>query len=416
MLYSKYLTSSGWTEEHILLLEKLLWTHAIKAEEFYGFSVCTENLEYSVHFPADIRRHSSPDNYSCDMFERSIKRLKEQRHNSKGIEKTYCERESIRLFLNDYELVHGPLFSIKIEKHNYRFSLTDNVDGQCFLNERSYEAAEKLLWDLKAISQSNPNIQRLIETGVLLGKLKRKVFGISEFADIERRFQEILGTREKIRRLGKAVNSIAKFNSNGRIQKFTKGCKCILKGGADLSEEWCIEVKQFFLVGPVRNQFYVFVDGDYYVPAIDRSNNNAVIHHPWTETPELVFRNYTRGRLQLSNQLSRVIILYPEPSSPEHPSFYLAIDFDQSPQLRDITVPVYPIVGDILAIRGPANVTWFGKVQDVTYKTSRLEVKWFDERPTGILRALDQYDQVHFRSVLRVVSVKRVSQGYAIMS
>ena len=120
-------------------------------------------------------------------------------------------------------------------------------------------------------------------------------------------------------------------------------------------------------MGPVRNQFYVFVDGDYYVPAIDRSNNNAVIHHPWTETPELVFRNYARGHLQLSNQLSRVIILYPEPSSLEHLSFYLAIDFDQSPQLRDITVPVYPIVGDILAIRDPANVTWFRKVQDVTY-------------------------------------------------
>ncbi len=90
MLYSKQLQAEGWQNNHIARLEKLLWTHAIRAEEFYGLQMCTENLEYSVHAAEDIRRHSSMDNYSCELYERAILRHKGQKHNAKGIEKT-CE-------------------------------------------------------------------------------------------------------------------------------------------------------------------------------------------------------------------------------------------------------------------------------------------------------------------------------------
>ena len=34
----------------------------MKAEEFYGPSICTENLEYSVHMSADVLTHSAPKN------------------------------------------------------------------------------------------------------------------------------------------------------------------------------------------------------------------------------------------------------------------------------------------------------------------------------------------------------------------
>jgi hypothetical protein len=67
MLYSTQLQATGWENHHIERLEKLLWSHAIRAEEFYGLNICTENLEYSVHVAEDIKRHSSMDNYSCEL-------------------------------------------------------------------------------------------------------------------------------------------------------------------------------------------------------------------------------------------------------------------------------------------------------------------------------------------------------------
>ena len=54
MLYNKHLRNFGWMEGHLKRLRKLIWSHAIKAEEFYGTSICTENIEYSVHMADDI--------------------------------------------------------------------------------------------------------------------------------------------------------------------------------------------------------------------------------------------------------------------------------------------------------------------------------------------------------------------------
>ena len=86
----KELRTRGWLEENISRLDKLLWAHAIRAEEYYGIGFCTENLEYSTHASSDIRRHSSMDNYSCELYERAILRHKKQNHNSKGLEKTFA--------------------------------------------------------------------------------------------------------------------------------------------------------------------------------------------------------------------------------------------------------------------------------------------------------------------------------------
>lgn len=61
MLYSTQLQVTGWEDHHIERLEKLLWSHAIRAEEFYGLHICTENLEYLVHVAEYIKRHSSMD-------------------------------------------------------------------------------------------------------------------------------------------------------------------------------------------------------------------------------------------------------------------------------------------------------------------------------------------------------------------
>ena len=77
MLYNTQLQFTGWQNEHIKRLKKLLCpAHAIRGEECYGLEMCTENLEYSLHVAEDIRRHSSMDNYSCELYERAILRQK----------------------------------------------------------------------------------------------------------------------------------------------------------------------------------------------------------------------------------------------------------------------------------------------------------------------------------------------------
>ena len=131
MLHSKILRNNGWSESH---LNKLQWTHAIKAEEFYISSICSENHEYSVHVGTDIVCHSGPDNYQCDMYEQVIRKLKEQTHNGKGLEKTYCKCENLRLFLIDYQRKHGLLYHTIPEKFPYRLEMRQQYDRLFYLH------------------------------------------------------------------------------------------------------------------------------------------------------------------------------------------------------------------------------------------------------------------------------------------
>ena len=177
LLYGKYLLAHGWTDKSIVHLDKLLWSHAIRAEEFYGLGICTENLDYSTDMTEDIYRHSSPDNYLCDMYERSIRTIKSQKNNSKGIDTTYVGRELLRRFIIAYEEVNGPFCQTEAEKYPFKFDTNHDLHGPVLQNENSSGAAKKqLTWLSEKYDATNDEkLLDLMSDGVLLRKPKKKI-------------------------------------------------------------------------------------------------------------------------------------------------------------------------------------------------------------------------------------------------
>ena len=92
LVFSEPMRLQGWSPEHCEYLRHLLWRHAILYEEFYGLSACTENVEYTLHMPEDIVRHSTPDNYWCYLYERQVRYYKRQTTNMKSLCKTFADR------------------------------------------------------------------------------------------------------------------------------------------------------------------------------------------------------------------------------------------------------------------------------------------------------------------------------------
>ena len=76
LIFCESMRILGWITDHCTYLEHLLWKHAIMYKELYGLAACTENVEYSFHMPEDVRRHSTPDNYWCFMYERLVRYYK----------------------------------------------------------------------------------------------------------------------------------------------------------------------------------------------------------------------------------------------------------------------------------------------------------------------------------------------------
>ena len=143
--------------------------------------------------------------------------------------------------------------------------------------------------------------------------------------------------------------------------------------------------------------------------------NGIVQYDLWTMTPKLVHRQYNRGRIQLAQELCRKQLKYPEPLAINSPSYHLAVNFDQEPPVKTLTVPIYPMLNDILAIKGPANQTWYSKVTATFLETNQVEVKWFNEIQPGVLRVTHQTGKVHLRTLLSIVSVRRSNQGFLIV-
>lgn len=409
MLYSSKLQANGWNNEHIERLEKLLWYHAIRAEEYYGLGICTENLEYSVHAAQDIRRHSSMDNYSCELYERAILRHKGQKHNAKGLEKTFATRENMRNFLDDYQGINGPLSQYDLNKNKYNFDLAAETPI-CF-HESSISAAKALFHDVQLMSNPAPSLQHAISYGVAIGLIKKKLFENTIITDVRRFFTRNGINAQGVPNILLSLKSIALKDEVGDIERFTKGTTC--KIASDNGQEWIMEITEVFQVGPVDDHFYTFVNGPYFIPTYTNGN---IVYHEWTQTEQLISRNYTRDSIQPTCKIKRKVILYPDPSDLDDPQFYLCIDFKNPELVKEVNVPVYPKVAETVSVLGTANDTWFGMVRGVDQEVRKARLQWYKEtRRQGVWTLTDQEDEIYFRSIIKVCIVTRVFGGYNIL-
>ena len=219
MLYSTQLQVNGWSDQHINRLSKLLWAHAIRAEEFYGISICTENLEYSVHAPDDIRRHSSMDNYSCELNEQAIIRHKQQKHNAKGLEKTFAVRENIRHFLEDYQEKNGKLSNYRVNAREYQ-TVFQGV-APLMLRESSFDAAKALLNDMKQVKDPSAEVCHAMSYGVPIGSMKTKVFPPVVVANVTRFLGRNNIHLENIPNVLTAIKTIAIRDELGIVGRLT---------------------------------------------------------------------------------------------------------------------------------------------------------------------------------------------------
>lgn len=410
MLYCKQLQFSGWTEENIKRLDDLLWSHAIRCEQFYGLGYCTENLEYSTHMADDIRHHSSPDNYTCEVFERGIRMHKQQKHNAKGLEKTFTDRECLRQFLEVYERKHGPLSRYEDDRQPYRSDLNMLEVGNFYFHERSVSAARALIADL----QGRQNAAHALATGVVLGKMKRKLISRQQQQDITRYLQHLYPHLQVlVPSMVFCPKAIAKLCDFGDVTTFKVGNKCVMAGGDNLDEEWFVEIKKIMVVGPLDGKYFTFVDCLYYIPGfhnMQRGRNEAV--HDWTCTNKLVPRQYNRDSVQPAENLKRKCIMYPDPENLDNPNYYLPIDFEKPDISSKVQVPVIPRPRDNVKVKGTHNEYWYASVITVDLVQHTASIKWYlSSNQQDIWTLSDNEDSINFASIVSLVHAIRAPGG-----
>lgn len=110
--------------------------------------------------------------------------------------------------------------------------------------------------------------------------------------------------------------------------------------------------------------------------------------------------------MQLSSQLKRKVLLYPEPSNLHNPTFYLCIDFD-SKEVKEPAVPFYPENGDFVKVQGPHQEMWYAKVVTSDHVRRQAEIQWFDERRPGQLVLLQHEASIRYATILGQATLRR---------
>ena len=366
MLYSTKLRNFGWNQANIARLKGLTWSHAIAAEEYYGFDFCSENLEYSTHIANEIIRHSSPDNYSCELYERAIRSHKLQKNNAKGLEKTYVERENIRHFLKVYQQKNGPLSHYDDGRNTFSFDEGLLARGVPFyFHETSINEAQALIRNFRG--HGSPKIQHAIQNGVAVGKIKQQLFDDHQVADIKRYLrQKYPGYDTEVPHFLQLITSVVIEDQFGMVIKLQKGDTCIIRGGGNGDEEWIIELSHIIQAGPFDGHFFSFVDGKYYIPDLLHGN---VVRHTWTLTPKFLLRTYARDSVQPITNFLRKVMIYPDPSCLDDPKYFLSVDMYNPEVEKEIHVPLFPEDGDVVKIMGTRNEIWYGLVCEVDIET-----------------------------------------------
>ena len=327
MIFSKNLRINGWGKEEIVLLERLLWVHAITFERLYGIEHCTENLKYSLHIPNDIIRHSSPDNYWCFVYERLVRFYKQQSTNMKNLCKTYIDRACQMRFVKSYlELTSnttdkGTVFSTDISCENI------------VLAESTISSAIALKEHIDHLSPSSTIVSEALDKGIAVGSLNFQTLEPRQYADI--------GSHLPLRNstLPLTCRSFKKLVKSDRCDLaivYRVGETIVINDPIDDQKEWVMTITSFILYGPVENKYHIFVDGTYYAARVTAQSTIEV--DDWTEKEKMIKKNYNNLRVQPTNLIDHKVMLYPNPNNLTNPNYYLVIDQEQ----LDYTLPDVP--------------------------------------------------------------------------
>ena len=298
-----------------------------------------------------------------------------------------------------------------LHEPKYKFDLQGATPPISF-HESSFPAAETLLHDIQNLHNPSLALQHAISYGIPVGLAKKELFEDHVIADLHRYFRRKGIAAQDIPDVLMSLKGVVLRDECGVVERFRLGTTCKV-ASANGDQEWILEISTIFQVGPVDNNYYIFVNGIYYIPTYVNGN---IAYHLWTQTQQTIPRNYVQDSIQPTCQIKRKVIMYPDPSNLNNPGFFLCIDFKKPELVKYVDVPIYPEEGETVRVLGTINKVWFALVRDVDYAAREAKVHWYREtRRQGIWTLTNQEDSIKFCSITKLCTVDKVFGGLSIV-
>ena len=348
LIFSERMRIQGWTREHCEYLRHLLWRHAVMYEELYGLSACTENVEYSLHMPDDIIRHSTLDNYWCYLYERQVRYYKRQTTNNKSLCKTYTDRAQQLCFVNAYLQANSSICE------SSKYTLDQISEPPVLLRAKTASDAIELKEYILSVDELPEDVHTCYKAGIVVGVGTIVSLDDRKMADVKFWLEKdgLIDSAEDIPNAAQTYRRIFKPNDYDLGVMYRVGEFVVVQDSLSEGREWIMEISSFIVYGPVGNEYRTFVDGKYFVAKTSRCSAELDID-AWSGQPKMVRREFRQLCVQPTEFIDRKVMLYPVTNSRGSLSYFLTIDPDRLVTCTDVTVPHYPQVDDVVRLCSP---------------------------------------------------------------
>ena len=220
------------------LVWELVWT----------LSMYTENVEYSTHM-VDIRGHSISYNHWYYMYKRQIKYYKGQTTNQKTLCKTFADRAVQLHFVQTF---------LECNTQIHLRSPTRQI-MQSLLQVKSVEGA------LHFNSSQQPRLATVScwGVGIVLGAPHFITLSDRQLHDIYHWLTRFYPDKD-FPRLAQAHTRVLHNNCYNLAPVYWKS-EHVTTSDNDQPQEWVLQISAIIVYRPVYNQYYHFLDGNYYI-------------------------------------------------------------------------------------------------------------------------------------------------------
>lgn len=320
--------------------------------------VC-QHVPRTLSIPCDdILRHSTLDNYWCYVYERLVKYYKHQTTNQKNVAKTFATRAAQERFVKLYLAVHDNSKSRKDSQ-----PLDASSSDKCLTISAAFSLKQQLSEDNSTCSKER------LSTGILIGSGKILELSPQQLADIKFWMQHKF-PKEDAPQVAYVYSKVLITNDIGIGTVYRVGDVIAIQDVFASNSEWVMELRTIISYGPIEDQYYTFVDGEYYVPQTLRG---SLVLEDWTQLPKLMKWTYANLCVQKSGQVRRKLMLYPDPH--RNSSFFVALDTENYVSPTAVVIPPYPIVGKVVVTDHSSRLYVVQSVNSVDHTFRGIELK-----------------------------------------
>ncbi len=163
---------------------------------------------------------------------------------------------------------------------------------------------------------------RVYQAGIVVGSPHLTMLSDRQVANIKyclATFNPLDELPQPFSKVVRTYSRVVKMNDYDLGVTYRKG-DTVIVSDYEQPQEWVMQVTEFLVYGPIFDQYYHFIDGEYFVPKLVSGNLDI---DSWTQQQWMMKRNFERLRVQPINQLQRKVMLYPHSWLQNH---FLTID------------------------------------------------------------------------------------------